>query len=1127
MSDRANRIADLPPENLRLLLQQIKDKKRHAGAAAPTIGRRIGGSDAPALSFAQQRLWLLDQIEPDNTSYNLSSAFRLKGALKVAALGQSVNAIVRRHEVLRTVFSTVGGEPVQVISPPRPVPLPVADLRALSHVEREAEVKRLATEEARCPFDLSRGPLLRVSLLRSGDSEHVLLLTVHHIVFDAWSMGVFVRELCLLYEAFSAGRPSPLPELPIQYADFAAWQRQRLKEGLLESQLPYWRQRLGDASGALDLPLDRPRPKHQTFGGAREKITLPQSLSADLKRLADSQGTTLFVTLLAAFQSLLHRYTGQAEINVGIPTAGRDRIELEGLIGFFVTTLVIKTSFAGDPSFRELLAQVRQTTLEAFANQDVPFEKLVEELQPGRDLSRPPLFQVMFQLKNVRVEVPTLTALDFTLLEVERGRAQFDLNFVMAESADGLVVTVEYNTGLFEAGTVRRLLGHYRELLWSAAADPGRRVGGLGLLTREERGRQLGEWNATGRGYGWRGGAAAEVGRAARERGGEVAVECGGAAATYAELDRSADRLARYLVRLGVGREVRVGLYADRSVETCIALLAILKAGGTYVPLDPKYPRERLCFMAKDAGLAVVLVGGRLDGAALDCSAKLVRLEEEWDAIMGEEEGDQFPEVAADDAAYVIYTSGSTGRPKGVVGLQRGIHNRVAWMNELYPFAADEVCCQKTSLSFVDSVWETLGPLMSGVKLVVIPDETVRDARRLVQVLGRKGVTRVVVVPSLLRAILDEYRDLGALLPRLKYCVCSGEALPVELARRFGEAAPQARLLNLYGSSEVAADATWHEVVDDGAHTSVPIGRPIANTRAYILDAQLCPLPVGVKGRLFIGGYGLARGYLGAPALTAAGFIPDPFGDERGSRLYKTGDLARRLPDGAIEYMGRDDRQVKLRGYRIELDEVEAVLEQHSSVREAVVVARQEATEATLLIAYILPCPGPAPEVSVLRTFTHEKLPEYMVPARFVLVDSVPLTPGGKVDRRALAELATADLRTESEAAPPRTQAEEMLAEIWRKLLKVERVGLHDNFFGLGGHSLLATQVITRVRDTFKVNLPQRALFDAPTLAGLSDLIARSRPEPESARLEEVLKEVESLTAGEARAALLRESGEG
>jgi amino acid adenylation domain-containing protein len=596
---------------------------------------------------------------------------------------------------------------------------------------------------------------------------------------------------------------------------------------------------------------------------------------------------------------------------------------------------------------------------------------------------------------------------------------------------------------------------------------------------------------------------------------------------TYEELNRSADRLARYLVRLGVGKDVRVGLYAERSIETCIALPGILKAGGTYVPLDPNYPRERLSFMAKDAGTAVILVGGRLDGAVLDCSAKLVSLKEDWDAIMSEDEGDPLPEVTADDAAYVIYTSGSTGRPKGVVGLYRGILNRVAWMQELYPFEANEVCCQKTSLSFVDSIWETLGPLMSGAKLVVIPDETVRDARRLVHVLGKKGVTRVVLVPSLLRAVLDEHHDLGALLPRLKYCVCSGEALPVELARGFSAAMPHSKLLNLYGSSEVAADATWHEVGDDDAPTRVPIGCPIANTQSYILDTRLRLLPVGVTGELYIGGHGLARGYLGNPALTAANFIPNPFGDERGSRLYKTGDLARHLPDGAIEYLGRNDRQVKLRGYRIELGEIEAALEQHPSVREAVVITRQGTTGEKQLIAHLLPQPGQEINATELRTFSREKLPEYMVPAGFIATDSVPLTPGGKIDRRALAEQVTVEQRAESEAAPPRTQTQEMLAEIWRKLLKVEGVGINDNFFELGGHSLLATQVITKVRDAFEVNLPQRAMFDAPTIAGLSDLIARGRIGPESAELEEVLKEVEALTADEAQDALLRETGEG
>jgi len=1118
----ADRIAGLPAAKLQLLLKRVNVRSQDERVASANIGRQLRNGQTCVLSFAQQRLWLLDQVHVANGSYNLSAAFRLEGALNVAALERAVDAVVARHEILRTIFRSVGDEPVQVISPPRSMPLRFMECSDLPE-DRDAAVQRLAAEEARRPFDLSRGPLLRVGLIRADDTDHVLLLTAHHIIFDGWSMNVFIRELSVLYASFAAGRPSSLPDLPLQYADFSLWQRQRLDGEVLKSHLAYWRRQLGDSSGSLDLPLDRSRPSHQTFGGAHENLTLAKSLADALRALGNRHGATLFVTLLTAFQSLLHRYTAQEEINLGVPVAGRDRVELEGLIGFFVNTLVIRTSFGDDPSFRDLLARVRQTMLEALTHQDLPFEKLVEELQPKRDPSRQPLFEVMFQLKSFRPDAPPLSTLHITPLDVAKGRAQFDLSLEIAEAVDGLVATAEYNTDLFEAETIRRLLGHYRTLLESAVADAGQRVSELRLFDEGER-RQLSEWNATRRAYEWSdGGAAAHVHRRALQQGQNVAVECKGRTVSYAELNRQANQLAHYLTRVGVRKGACVGLYAERSIETCVALLGILKIGAVYVPLDPKYPADRIAFVAKDAGLRVVVVGRSVDGSVLEPSATLVSLERDWNAIMQEDACDPPVEVTANDAAYVIYTSGSAATPKGVIGLHRGILNRVSWMQEVYPFEPNEVCCQKTSLSFVDSIWETLGPLMSGATLAVIPDETVKDVRQLVRTLDQLRVTRIVLVPSLLAAILAARDDLDALLPCLKYWLCSGEALPVELAREFRAALPHSKLINLYGSSEVAADATWHEVAD--VSERVPIGRPIANTEAYILDQHLRPLPIGVTGELHIGGHGLARGYLGLPALTAAKFVPNPFGNEAGARLYKSGDLARRLPDGTIEYVGRHDSQIKLRGFRIELCEIESALEQHPTVRSAVVVAQQAPSGEKILIAYVLPRQGREISAAALRTAASGKLPDYMIPADFIITESMALTPNGKIDRRALSEQSTG--RHGSETVLPRTPMEQELAEIWRTLLKVQQVGIHDNFFALGGHSLLATQVITRVRDVFRLSLPQRILFDAPTIAGLADAIARNEREPATNELDEVLREVEALTTDEAHDAMLSETGEG
>jgi amino acid adenylation domain-containing protein len=1064
-------------------------------------------------SFAQQRLWFLDQLTPGSSFYNLFAATPVRWPLNVSVLERVLNEIVRRHESLRTTFAAVDGQPVQIIAPQLQIPLPVVDLRHLPPEQREAEALRLATEEAHRPFDLTRGPLIRTQLLQLGASDYVFLLTMHHIISDGWSMGVFSRELSALYSAFAMGQPSPLPDLSIQYADFAVWQRQWLQGAVLEEQLGYWREQLADLP-ALQLPTDRPRPTVQSYRGAYQSLTLPPSLNSSLKSLSQREGVTLFMTLLAAFQALLHRYTRQDEIAVGTYIANRNRAEMEDLIGFFVNSLVLRTDLSGDPSFRELLRRVQSVALGAYGHQDLPFAKLVEEIQPERDLSRNPLFQVVLQLVNVPTTSAASEPGQARLLDVPwKGTSLFDIVLSLAEGPTGLSGGFEYSTDLFDAETIRRMGEHLRRLLEAVVADPDRRISEIPLLAPEERRRLVVEWNATGENderYLGAGIVSRFEARAAQHPE-EVAFRCEGEALRYGELNRRANRLANRLRALGIGPDRLVGVCLERSLDVPVALLGILKAGGVYLPLDPGYPRERLAFILEDAGAAALLTRRTTEGVTAPRGAHVICLDgEEGEALRHcSERSREGVSAPPGDLAYVIYTSGSTGKPKGVAVEHRQILNRLAWMWRAYPFGPGEVGCQKTALNFVDSLWELLGPLLQGVPTVILPDRLLKDPPALVEALAEQGVTRIWLVPSLLRLLLDQIPDLQERLPRLRFWVSSGEVLPVELFLRFKERMPRSVLYNLYGTSEVW-DATWYDPSDhegrEGA-VSVPIGRPIANSQAYVLDARGQPVPVGVPGELCIGGDGLARGYLNRPELTAEKFIADPFSGAPGARLYRTGDLARWLSDGNLEFLGRIDQQVKIRGYRVEPGEIEATLLQHPAVRAAAVIAHEDQTGGKRLVAYVVSLGEPAPSHGELRGFLQGKLPDYMIPSVFVPLSALPLSPNGKVDRRALPAPDPQRPELEQSYVAARTPVEEALAGLFAGVLSLERVGVHDNFFTeLGGHSLLATQLISRVRDTLNIELPLRSLFEAPTVAELSLAI------------EEIfIAEIEALSDSEAR----------
>ena len=1032
------------------------------------------------LSFAQQRLWFLDRLEPGSPIYNIFTGLRLMGRLDVSALQRAVTEVVCRHEAVRSVFAAQDGEPVQIVMPPpESFPISVIDLSSSPSLARQ-----LVVEEAARPFDLANGPLLRAALVRLAPEEHLALLTMHHIASDGWSMGLLVREITTLYTAFLEGRPSPLPELHIQYADFAAWQRGWLAGEVLDGEIAFWRERLAGAPPVLELPADRPRPSTQRHQGAAETRLLPASLLANLDALSRGESASLFMTTLAAAQTLLFRITGQDDVVVGSPVANRNRVEIEPLIGFFVNTLVLRTVLDGDPGFREAIGRVREGALSAYAHQEVPFERLVEELRPERSLSHTPIFQVMVLLQNASRDRFSLPGLEAEGLAGEQTTAKFDLLLAFAETPQGLIASLEYDTDLFFPATARRLLGQLETLLTAAVREPDRRIGDLPLLSAPERQQLLVEWNDGAVSWPVEGCLHELIERQVERTPAAVAVTFEERSLTYAELNGLANRWAWVLRDLGVGPDTLVGVCLERSIEMVVALVSVIKAGGAYVPIDPSYPKDRLTYMLEDSRVPVLLTQERLlptlplpegDGPraiCLDTSEPPFR------------EGRPDSGTGAKSAAYAIYTSGSTGKPKGAVNTHESIVNRLLWMQSAYGLGPGDHVLQKTPFSFDVSVWEFFWPLMMGARLVVAKPGGHQDPAYLARLIQDEGITTLHFVPSMLQVFLEEPAVSGC--TSLRRVMASGEALPVELEERFFERMPAPAVIelhNLYGPTEAAVDVTYEPCVPNRGASSVPIGRPVANTRIHLLDRSMRLVPMGVAGELHIGGIQLARGYLRRPELTAERFVPDPCSEEPGSRLYKTGDLARHLPDGHVEYLGRLDFQVKIRGFRIELGEIEAALNRHPAVRESIVIARED-RGGKRLVAYVVAAKGEELSVAALRESLGAGLPEHMVPSVFVVLEALPLSPNGKVERKALP--APDEAGGSGEWIAPRTPTEELLAAVWAEILGRERVGSTDNFFELGGHSLLATQVVSRVRKVFGVELPLRALFARPTLAALA-----------------------------------------
>jgi len=1059
-----------------LELQLMKKNQRKEKTRQSITARNL--KSAP-LSYNQQGLWVLNQLMPGESVYHSPTAARLIGKLDVPALQQALQAIVARHDSLRTIFQIVDGEPIQVVQD-FVLDVPVIDLASIDEDQREAEALNILKREARSPFDLSVGPLIRACILRLREDEHIVLVTMHHVVTDGWSFGIFHRELSSFYEAFAFNRPAPYSDLPLQYIDYALWQRDWFAGEVYPAQLKYWKQQFATMPPALELPTDHPRPNvqaYRAFRGNQHTITLPVDLTRRIKSLCQQENVTLFMVLMAAYQILLHRYTGEADIVVGTPIAGRPVSEIEPLIGLFINTLAIRSQVSGEATVRDFLNHVRQVALGAYAHQDLPFERLVKELQPDRTLSHNPLFQVMFVLQSEEIlplNLPGVTAQHF---RIDHVMANFDLTLDITERGDELACMFESNADLFEPETITRLMGHFENLLESMTRNAGQRVSELTLLTEAERQQLLYDWNETTTEKETAASIQEMIERQVAATPEALALVCDDEELTYKELNERANRLAHYLRERGVRPDTMVGMCLHRSANLIVALLGILKAGGAYVPLDPMYPEGRLELMMNDSGAPLLLTEASLAGKVPAPEDSIIYL----DAITGElaKQSKANPERVNDpeNLAYVIYTSGSTGKPKGVLVPHRSVVNLLAGTRKTPGMNSRDVVLAITTVSFDIAVSEVILPLIVGAKMILASRETASDGAKLLRTIRERKVTFIDATPATWRLLLAAgWKGTPGLT-----AICTGEAMPLDLAVSLTERA--GRVWNGYGPTETTVWSSFYEVKSDLKR--VLIGRPVANTSAYVLDPNGQPVPIGVTGELFIGGECVTHGYHNRPELTAERFLPDPF--RPGSRMYKSGDVVRYLPDGNIECLGRNDNQVKLRGYRIELGEIETALTEHHAVRQAVVVPNKQ-NDDLRLVAYLIASNGSL-HYSEVREYLQTRLPDYMVPSVYLTVDSFPLSPAGKVDRRALPPPEDFKRETEKGFVAPRNELELKLTRIWEQVLRVSPIGTDENFFDLGGHSLLAVKLFAEIEKSFGKNLPLATLFQAPTVRQLARVL--------------------------------------
>lgn len=1067
-------------------------------------------------SFAQERLWFVDQMEAGTAVYNVPyhHQMRWKGELNVSALEQALTEIVWRHEPLRTTFVNVDGEAVQVIQPEVDFELPIVDLTKLAPADQEAQVRYWVDKDGKHSFDLENGPLFFARLLKLSDTEHVFIMMMHHIIVDGVSFEFFADELKTLYAAFAAGQESPLEELPLQYADFVIWQREWIEGKEVQRQIDYWKEQLGSNLPVLELPTDRPRPTRQQNNGSWEWVDLPESLISALKQSSREAGVSLFMTMLAGFNVLLSRYSGQEDICVGSPTANRNQAELERMIAFFVNPVTIRSDLSGDPTFTELLQRVRKTALGAFAHQEVPFERLVEALSPARDLSHHPLFQVSFtlQMPPLLIDLPGITA---TPIEFDNGTSKFDLLAELWEEDGKVRGHFEYDTDLFDRSTIQRMIGHYQMILESVVANPNARIGELALLPTAERSQLVNGWNDTAVSYPDTLCLHHLFEQQVAKTPDKVAVVFEDIELTYQQLNEEANQLAHHLQGLGVQPDQFVGICVERSLDMIMGMLGILKAGAAYLPMDPNYPQDRLAYMLEDTKAAVLVTHSHLVQHLPTDGIHVIQLDEEWDTISEQSTENPQSDVQPHHLAYIIHTSGSTGKPKGVQIPHRNVVNFLETMRQTPGLSADDTLLAITTLSFDIAVLELYLPITTGATLAIASSELTVDGPRMINALDEYGVTILQATPATWQMLIDAGWEGDKNLKALS----GGEALPRklgdELLDRVGE------LWNMYGPTETTIWSSVWQVTEK--ETPILIGKPIANTQMYILDKNLQPVPIGVSGELHIGGDGVARGYLNRDDLTAERFLPNPFTNNPADRIYKTGDLARFMPNGDIECLGRLDFQVKVRGFRIELGEIEAVLVQHDSVRQGVVTAKEDASGTKILVAYVIPEGGVELDTAVLRAHLAEQLPHYMIPSIFMAVSEYPLTPNGKVDRRALPDPDETAVISTEEFVPPRNETEAQLAQIWCDILQIEQVGIHNNFFEMGGHSLLAIQIISRIRDAYDIDISPRHIFDAPTIADLALYILEQEAqdlEIDDEDLADLLDDLDDLSEDELAALL-------
>jgi amino acid adenylation domain-containing protein/thioester reductase-like protein len=1072
--------------------------------------------EAP-VSFGQERIWFLDQLAPASAAYCETISARMSAEVSPRVLNRALNEVVRRHEILRTTFAAVDGRPVQRIAAELRLRAPVVDLTQVKGASQTRELQEAIEAQSQRPFDLRRGPLLRLTLVRLHGREYFVVLTFHHIVGDAWSVGVFWRELFFSYLALSTGSRAPLPELPVQYSDYARWQRKRFEGGKLEAQLARLKETLSDLP-ILELPTDRPRPAVQSLRGATRSFEFPDQLRDALEALGREERATPFTTNLTAFQLLLSRYTGSEDVVVGSTVSGRDRAELEGLIGFFVNMVLVRTSLRGEPTLRELLRRVRQACLDAYVHQDVPFERLVDELRPERSLSQTPLFQVLFVHHGDLMAAPDVPGADYDPIQFDPRRSKFDLTMYtwQGKRDHGLTGSIEYCTDLFEPATIDRMVGHLRVLMEGIASDPDRRLSEYAMLTEAER-RQLTESWGVGEGAAQEYPESESLGRLFERQAAitpdSVAVVSGETQLSYGWLDAASNRLARHLASLGIGADICVAVFLERSPELVSSLLGILKAGGAYVPLDPDYPAERLAFMLSETRARVVLTEEHLRPRLPECDSEMLCLREEWGRIDKLSAGPVGSRATAENLAYVTYTSGSTGTPKGVAVCHRGV-SRLLFGVDYARLGPATTTLHLSSVSFDASTFEVWGALLHGGRCVLYPEQ-VPTVEQLGRMIKTEGVNTLWLTASLFNVVVDEAPDA---LDGVELLLIGGESLSVRHVRRALERLPATRIINGYGPTEGTTFTCCHAVPGElEAATTIPIGVPISNTRVYVLDRNQQPVPIGVTGELYVGGAGLARGYLSRAGLTAERFVPDAVGPRVGGRLYRTGDLARWRSSGLVEFQGRADTQVKVRGFRIELGEIEATLASHPGVREAVVVAAEDGAGDKRLVAYVVSShPGPA--ASEMEAFLARKLPRFMIPASFVQLEELPLGPTGKLDRSRLPVFRPGAAARRRAFVPPRNATEEKLARIWTDVLGVEDLGVEDDFFELGGHSLLATQLSARVRAAFQVELPLLQLFERPTIAALAEALLAGSVEPRTAAVVDLRREAvldPSLTVAE------------